>query len=158
MNWTLRNNLQWNFNQYTKLFIRENAFENIVCKMATILSRRVDLTEGHTCLHDDMWSMWYMGATQSMLHCNWNYWSISLNEQQFRQINNWATTPGVEAIQPIFSIQLFSRFFIIVNTLFTYWISCSYLTAVTAAQLLWHPLNNWFKEHILKKILEGEIN
>ena len=37
--WTLRNKLQWNFNQNTKLFIHENASENIVCKMAAILSR-----------------------------------------------------------------------------------------------------------------------
>ena len=34
--WTLR---QWNLNLNTKLFIRENAPENIVCKMAAILSR-----------------------------------------------------------------------------------------------------------------------
>ena len=31
--------LQWNFNQNTKLFIHGNASENIVCKMAAILSR-----------------------------------------------------------------------------------------------------------------------
>ena len=39
VNWTLRNRLQWNFNQNTKLFIHENASENIVCEMATILCR-----------------------------------------------------------------------------------------------------------------------
>ena len=33
------NKLQWNFNQYTKLFIPENASENIVCEKAAILSR-----------------------------------------------------------------------------------------------------------------------
>ena len=38
VNWTLRNKLQWNLNQNTKLFIRENSFEN-VCKMVAILSR-----------------------------------------------------------------------------------------------------------------------
>ena len=38
-NWTLRDKLQWNFNQNTKLFIHENASENIVCEMAAILSR-----------------------------------------------------------------------------------------------------------------------
>ena len=37
--WTLRNKLQWNFNQNAKLFIRENACENIVLEMAAILSR-----------------------------------------------------------------------------------------------------------------------
>ena len=42
VNWNLsmlRNNLQWNFNQNTVLFIHENASENIVCKMVAILSR-----------------------------------------------------------------------------------------------------------------------
>ena len=37
-NWTLRNKLQWNFYQNTKLFIYENASENIVCQMAAISS------------------------------------------------------------------------------------------------------------------------
>ena len=31
--------LQWNSNQNTKLFIDENAVENVVCEMAAILSR-----------------------------------------------------------------------------------------------------------------------
>ena len=30
--------LQWNYNQNTEIFIEENAFENIVCEMAAILS------------------------------------------------------------------------------------------------------------------------
>ena len=38
VNWTLRNELQWNFNQNTKLFIHENASENVVSKTPTILS------------------------------------------------------------------------------------------------------------------------
>ena len=36
-NWTLRNKVQWNFNQKTKRFFRENTFENVTCKMAAIL-------------------------------------------------------------------------------------------------------------------------
>ena len=39
VNWTLGNKFQWNFNQNTKLFIHENASENVVCEMAVILSR-----------------------------------------------------------------------------------------------------------------------
>ena len=40
VNWTLRDTLQWNFNQNTKYFIHEeNASANIVCEMAAILSR-----------------------------------------------------------------------------------------------------------------------
>ena len=45
VNWTLRNELQWNFNQNTKLFIHENASENIVCEMGAILSREDALRE-----------------------------------------------------------------------------------------------------------------
>ena len=39
VNWTLRNKIQWNFNQNTKPFIDENASGNIVCKKVAILSR-----------------------------------------------------------------------------------------------------------------------
>ena len=39
VNWTLRNKLQWNFNRNSYIFIQENPFENIVWKMAAILSR-----------------------------------------------------------------------------------------------------------------------
>ena len=37
VNWTLWNKLQWNFNQNSCIFIQENAFENVVWKMAAIL-------------------------------------------------------------------------------------------------------------------------
>ena len=30
---------QWNFNRNSNIFIQENAFENVVCEMASILSR-----------------------------------------------------------------------------------------------------------------------
>ena len=33
VNWSLRNKIQWNFNQYTKFFIHKNASVNIVCKI-----------------------------------------------------------------------------------------------------------------------------
>ena len=39
VNWILRNNLHWNFNQNTKLFIHKNASETIVCEMAAMSSR-----------------------------------------------------------------------------------------------------------------------
>ena len=41
VNWTLRNKLQWNKNQNTKLFIHENVSEIIVCEIAAILSRAI---------------------------------------------------------------------------------------------------------------------
>ena len=34
-----RNKLQWNFNQNSYIYIQENAFENVVCEMLTILSQ-----------------------------------------------------------------------------------------------------------------------
>ena len=39
VNCTLRNKFQWNFNRNPYIFIQENAFENVVCEMAAILSR-----------------------------------------------------------------------------------------------------------------------
>ena len=39
VNWTLGNQLQWNFNQNSNIFIHENGFESVVCEMAAILSR-----------------------------------------------------------------------------------------------------------------------
>ena len=39
VNWTLRNKLHWNFNRNSNIFIQENALEDVVCEMASILSR-----------------------------------------------------------------------------------------------------------------------
>ena len=36
VNWTTTNKLQWNFNRNSNIFIQENAFENVVCEMASI--------------------------------------------------------------------------------------------------------------------------
>ena len=36
LNWNLRNKLQWNLNRNPFIFIQENAFENVVWKMAAI--------------------------------------------------------------------------------------------------------------------------
>ena len=39
INWTLRNKLQWNFSRKSNIFIHKNALENVVCVIASILSR-----------------------------------------------------------------------------------------------------------------------
>ena len=39
VNWTFSNKLQWNFNQNSTIFIQDIVFKNVVCKMASILSR-----------------------------------------------------------------------------------------------------------------------
>ena len=44
VNLNLRNKLQWNLKQNSYIFIQENASENIVCRMAAILSRGDELT------------------------------------------------------------------------------------------------------------------
>ena len=39
VNWTLGKKLHWNFNRNSNIFIQEIVFKNVVCKMASILSR-----------------------------------------------------------------------------------------------------------------------
>ena len=36
--WSLRNKIQWNVDRNPNIVIQENAFENVICKMAAILS------------------------------------------------------------------------------------------------------------------------
>ena len=38
-NWTLGSKFQWNFNQFTNIFIEENCFQNVFYKMSVILSQ-----------------------------------------------------------------------------------------------------------------------
>ena len=45
VNWTLRDKLQWNYNQNIKLSNHENASGNSLCEMVTILSRGDWLTK-----------------------------------------------------------------------------------------------------------------
>ena len=47
VNWILRNKLQWNFNRNSNIFIQENALENVVCEMASILSRPQCVNPSH---------------------------------------------------------------------------------------------------------------
>ena len=52
-NWTFRNKLPWNFNRNSNLLIQENALENVVREMASILSRPqcVNVTLYHATLY-----------------------------------------------------------------------------------------------------------
>ena len=38
VNWTIRNKLQWNSNRNLNIFIQENALENGICEMVSIMS------------------------------------------------------------------------------------------------------------------------
>ena len=85
VNLTLMNNLQWNSNQYSNIFIKENPFQNVVWKMAAILSRPqcvngpdvpTFIFSSSSCLRNMAWwrstsgsSSWRPG--KQMTH---NYW------------------------------------------------------------------------------------
>ena len=56
-NWTLGNKLQWNRNRNLYIFIQENACENVVWKMAAILSRTQCVN--HTYGNSVYWSTGY---------------------------------------------------------------------------------------------------
>ena len=73
VNWILRNKVQWYFIQNTKLFIDENAFENIVCEIAAILSRGrwVNFLYYQHC-HLPYIALWYRIYSTSYYH-TWHY-------------------------------------------------------------------------------------
>ena len=68
-NWTLRNKLPWNLNRNSHLSIQENVFENVVGKLAAILSRSQyarylyveSFLSSHTMLVDifHTWKSWW---------------------------------------------------------------------------------------------------
>ena len=45
MNWTFINNLKWNSSQHTNVFVEGQVFQNVVCKMATILFSHQHVTK-----------------------------------------------------------------------------------------------------------------
>ena len=77
-NWTLRNKIQRNFNQNTKQFIHGNASENIVCKIATILSGGDELVKEFCQMSFGQWpcsfcescaaSGWYFTPTSFYIY------------------------------------------------------------------------------------------
>ena len=90
--WTLRNKLQWNLNRNTHIFIQENALENIVWKMAAILSWS-QCVKG--CSHIDVlpilkWTSPTTTQDRSMGQCkkevtplltHWGYVSVALTHR-----------------------------------------------------------------------------
>ena len=50
VNWTHRNKIQWNLNPNSNTFIQQNVFENVVSKMAAILSRPQCVKWKYICL------------------------------------------------------------------------------------------------------------
>ena len=50
VNYTFGNKFQWNFNQNLNSFIQENAFDNVICKIAAILSQPQCVQKFHQIL------------------------------------------------------------------------------------------------------------
>ena len=66
VNWTLENKPQWNLYRNSYIFIKENAFENVIWKMAAILSQ--PQCGDHTKLN--FWSSFFLRNTVFMLVIN----------------------------------------------------------------------------------------
>ena len=45
VNWSVKKELRWSLNQNTKAFIWGKSFENVICKISTILSRGISVQE-----------------------------------------------------------------------------------------------------------------
>ena len=73
-NWTIGNKIQWNFNRNQYILILENAFENVVCEMAAILSRemsQIPATGNYSTVYKS-WGLKHTHITHVLL-CHWNY-------------------------------------------------------------------------------------
>ena len=55
VNWTLGNKFQWNFHQNATIFIQENAFENVVWKMAAdvLIETKLGFCSIQNAMHDN---------------------------------------------------------------------------------------------------------
>ena len=79
VNWTLRNQIQWNFDQNTRIVIHENASENIVGEMAAILPRgdKLEIKENifkHTLVVHGICST----SCLKIMHCGEEFYSRHL--------------------------------------------------------------------------------
>ena len=84
VNWTLGNKLQWNLNWNWYIFIQDNAFENVICEMASILSRPQCVNTGVTLASFqfsgknplEVNHLWYTIRISNMLNSNLDKLSI----------------------------------------------------------------------------------
>ena len=102
VNWTLRNKLQWNFNRNSKIFIQENAIQNVVCEMTSILSRphcvnsAVPSSAGHTQHQRKppgrQWNVAVIFAWGMWAHVHWTVWNELIKSSTFttlyKSVNN----------------------------------------------------------------------
>ena len=68
VNWNLRNKSQWTINQNSYIFIQGNAFENVICKIASIMSQPLCATSprGHelNIILDRQWNQVGQGSQE----------------------------------------------------------------------------------------------
>ena len=69
VNWTRRNNFQRNFDRKSNIFIQQNAFEDVFCEMAVILSRS-------QCVNN-----WWSSDAYLLSSANWA--TVGLNKGWF---------------------------------------------------------------------------
>ena len=96
------------------------------------------------------WGINELMAVSLFIHSN-ALWQLGINRTWMHAINTITSTsqkqltafswPGVAVTKPTSSIMLFAQFFRIIKALIAYWISHSYLTGASAAQLQWHLSN-----------------
>ena len=98
ISWTLRNKFQWNFNQsFNQIFIQENAFENVFCEMAAILSRGDGLVHVK-CISIILRSLVLVAWGRSWVICNLFSHSTSDVNYSFRPANErrrYKVTPSL---------------------------------------------------------------
>ena len=94
VNWTLRNKLQWNFNQNTKFFIHKNASENIVWETAAIWSRGrwVKHQEMHGCVVSIVATDALVLKHQAISIHNADHIFIVLDQFHIKILHLWYTT------------------------------------------------------------------
>ena len=100
VNWTLGNKLQSNFNQNTKLFIHENASENIDYETAAILSRgrwvEIPQQERQIPAYPTYWILWLLNtgiSTHGMVLAS--FFLNILYKIDFVLFARWRTVPSM---------------------------------------------------------------
>ena len=89
VNWTLGNKLQWHFNQNVKLFVHENASENIVCEMVAILSRGDQVRNipySSSMSHGGI-SVNYPYQLHQLIVAQWRH--IDIGQLELRSVSTW---------------------------------------------------------------------
>ena len=77
------NKCQWNFNQNTAIVIQKNVFENVVWKMAAILSWPQNVNKMQDKCITMLWDILYMYEDQHLLLLKLEYWGLLGQDHAF---------------------------------------------------------------------------